>query len=343
MQAQTRTMAAAGPRLSTATRSQTGDPARAGAGGSPSSAAVVALAAGAATLLATRQLLVNGALDAARDGPRGGVGADVGALHARPRATRPAQLAGDPASGDVPARDARRAAPRRRRAAIAAPTKRPAPRPPRWLATTAQRHGWTDILLIDDGGSRVAFASGDTPQLVAGQRPRPRSCSAPRAATSPAASPWSTPAPIPPSPAQPMLYAATSVVDGGTRVGTLVVAIGTAQLEAALRASSGQTLPFGARRERLGVAGRRRRAGCARASARPSDRRRAPTAPARTTSPTGALAEALQGSEGAGAYAERRRQRPGRVLAARGRRRALGGRRADARVDRAGAAAPRRR
>ena len=62
MQAQTRTIAGAGPRLATATRSQSGDPARAGALRLSVLAAVVALAAGGATLVATRKVLLDGSL-----------------------------------------------------------------------------------------------------------------------------------------------------------------------------------------------------------------------------------------------------------------------------------------
>lgn len=90
-----------------------------------------------------------------------------------------------------------------------------------------------------------------------------------------------------------MLYAATPVIDGGARLGTLVIAIGAAQLEAALRASSGQTVPLG-----LGDAGSvwlvdpksQIRAALGAPLGAPDD------------VPSDAAAEALQGTEAAGSF-----------------------------------------
>src|SRR5258708_6388667 len=165
MQAQPRTLAAAGPRLSTATRSQTGDPARAGALRLAVLAALVALAAGAATLLTTRQLLINGALTQLET-VRTAVAADVGRF-TRNLSDATGQLASDPrlAAFLRETRDAQRrgATPRGRGSDEASVA-----RPPRWLATTAQRHGWSDVLLVGDGADPVAFASGTGPQQLAG-------------------------------------------------------------------------------------------------------------------------------------------------------------------------------
>jgi hypothetical protein len=293
MQAQTRTMAAAGPRLSTATRSQTGDPARAGALRLAILGGLVALAAGAAALLTTRQLLINGALTQLET-VRAAVSADV-VRFTRNLGDATTQIASDPRIEAFLGDGARRTSGRRKTAVDA-----PAPRPPRWLAIAAQRNGWSDVLLIDDGGSRVAFASGSSPQLVQDSGlmrvvQRAESRNEPGIVTLLDAGP------DPAFAGQPMLYAATSVVDGGTRLGTLVVAIGTTELEAALRASSGQTLPFG-----LGESGS---VWLVDASSQLRASIGAPLGQeaASTVLPpalaTRALDEALQGGESAGAYA----------------------------------------
>jgi methyl-accepting chemotaxis protein len=241
MQAQTRTIAAAGPRLSTATRSGTGDPARAGAWRLAILGGAVALAAGAVTLLATRQLLIGNALTQLET-VRAAVSADV-ARFTRNLGDATTQLGGDPRLATF-LREARDAARRPATGKGRAAEDTSAPRPPRWLTNTAERNGWSDILLIDDGGTRVAFASGSVPQLLPDSGldrvvQRAESRNEPGSLTLVDAGPDAAFA------GEPMLYAATSVVDGGARLGTLVVAIGSAQLEAALRASSGQTLPFG--------------------------------------------------------------------------------------------------
>jgi len=296
MQAQTRTIAAAGPRLSTATRSGTGDPARAGAWRLAILGGLVALAAGAATLFATRQLLLDGAL-AQLTTVRAAVAADV-ARFSRNLGDATSQLAGDPrlASFLRDARDAARrpATSRNRNAEEAA-----APRPPRWLTTTAERNGWTDVLLIDDGGTRVAFASGDVPQLVADSGLE-RVVQRAESRNEPGSVTLLDGGPDPAFANVPMLYAATSVVDGGNRLGTLVVAIDAEQLETTLRTSSGQTLPFG-----LGESGSvwlvdprgRLRASL---GAPLGDPATAGTLPPDLA--TGALDAALQGGEGAGGF-----------------------------------------
>jgi methyl-accepting chemotaxis protein len=289
MQAQTRTIAAAGPRLSTATRTQSGDPARAGALRLAILAAVVALVAGGATLLATRKVLLDGSLTQLET-IRAAVGADV-ARFTRSVAEETGRLGTDPRVAAF-LRDVREAQ-RRSAAARKGGDDVVAPRAPRWLAAIAEQQGWTDVLLLDDGGSRVAYASGATPQVVAGsplaavvQRAESRNESgnvtlidAGRDAA---------------FDGQAMLYAATPVIDGGTRLGTLVVAIGAAQLEAALRASSGQTLPLG-----LGDAG-------SVWLADPKNQIRAalgvPLGAAEDV-PAAAVGEALQGTEAAGSFA----------------------------------------
>src|SRR5579885_3436441 len=142
MQAQPRTIAAAGPRLSTATRSQTGDPARAGALRLALLAGMIALVAGAAAFYAARQVLLQGEI-ARLETVRGAVAANLGEItHGLGDAT--SLLAGDPrlAAFLRDARDAQRrtTTPRGRSddAAVA--------RPPKWLAATAQRNGWSDVL-----------------------------------------------------------------------------------------------------------------------------------------------------------------------------------------------------
>lgn len=291
MQAQTRTIAAAGPRLSTATRSQSGDPARAGARYLAILAAVVALAAGAATLFATRKVLIEGSL-AQLETIRAAVGADVAGF-TRNLTDQTAQLGTDPRVAGF-LRDVRDA---QRRAGVARKgnaDEATLPKAPRWLATAAEHDGWTDLLLIDDSGSRVAYASGATPQLVAGsalaavvQRAESRNESGSVTVIDGGRDAAFD--------GQPMLYAATPVLDGGTRVGTLVVAIGAAQIEAALRGSSDQTLTFGA-----GDAG-------SVWLVDPKSQLRATLGAALGASsgglPADALGEALQGSEGAGSYA----------------------------------------
>lgn len=294
MQAQSRTLAATGPRLSTATRSQTGDPARAGALRLALLATAVALLAGGATVLATRQLLVNGSLTQLET-VRAAITADV-ARFAKNLADSTGQLATDPRLATY-LRDGRDLQRRSGAGRKTADDAAPAPRVPRWLATTAQRNGWSDVLLVDDGGTRVAYASGNVPQLAADsglaavvQRAESRNDGTVTMIDA---------GPDPAFAGNPMLYAATSIVDGGTRLGTLVVAIGTAQLEAALRGTSGQTLPFG-----LGDGG-------SVWLVDPQQRLRAtlgtPLAASETglpdDVPTAALAEALEGREGAGSFA----------------------------------------
>jgi len=297
MQAQSRTLTAAGPRLSTATRSQTGDPARAGALRLAILAALIALVAGGVTLLATRQMLVNGALTQLET-VRAAVAADV-VRFTRHLADTTGQLASDPrlAAFLRETRDGQRktTAATRNRAGDDAP----AARPPRWLATTAQRNGWSDILLVEDGAERVVFASGSAPQLAADSGlgkvvQRAESRNEAGAVTLVDAGP------DPAFAGQPMLYAAAPVLDGGTRLGTLVVAIGTAQLEAALRGSSGQTLPFG-----IGESGSvwlvdasgKLRTSLGAPATKGEDAAGVPPEFA-----TAALDEALQGGESAGAY-----------------------------------------
>jgi len=295
MQAQTRTIAAAGPRLSTATRSQSGDPTRAGALRIALLAAVVALAAGATTLFAARQLLLDGSLTQLET-VRAAVDADV-ARFTRVLSDEIGELAGDSRiTGFL--REVRDA---QRRAGVARKggnDDAAAPRAPRWLAATAENNGWTNVLLLDDGAARVAYASGATPQIA----PDSRLAAVVQRAESRNENGTVTLVDGGADPAfdgQTMLYAATPVLDGATRLGTLVVAIGTAQLEAALSGSSGQTLSFG-----LGDAG----------SAwlvDPNHQVRATigTPPwadggdAAGNLPTAALDEALQGTEGAGSYA----------------------------------------
>ncbi|MEW6273113.1 MAG: methyl-accepting chemotaxis protein, partial [Thermodesulfobacteriota bacterium] len=109
---------------------------------------------------------------------------------------------------------------------------------------------------------------------------------------------------------RPMLFAAAPVVDGTTRLGTLVVAVDDAALERALRSSSGQTVPFGlgdsgsvwlvdaSQRLRSNLGGREAR------------REEGSQLPSETALP--ALAEALRGEETAGSYASA----AGTVLAA---------------------------
>src|SRR5437588_731814 len=118
MQAQPRTLAAAGPRLSTATRSQTGDPARAGA--------------------------------------------------------------------------------------------------LRLAATTAQRNGWSDILLVEDGTDHVAFASGTVPQELADSGLH-RVVQHAESRNEAGGVTLVDAGPDPAFADQPMLYAASAVIDGGTR------------------------------------------------------------------------------------------------------------------------------
>jgi methyl-accepting chemotaxis protein len=294
MQAQTRTMSATSPRLSTATRSQSGDPARAGALRLALLAAIVALAAGAASLFATRSALLDAAT-AQLEIVRTAVGSDLRRF-TRGLSDEAATIAADPriASFLKDVRDAQR----RSGVARKGNDDAPAPRAPRWLTATAEHDGWTDVLLIDDGASRVVFASGTTPQLVAGsglaavvQRAESRSengsVTLVDAGTDAAFD------------GQAMLYAATPVVDGGTRLGTLVIAIATTQLEAALRGASGQALTSG-----LGDAG-------SVWLVDPKNRIRATLgAPLSATStgaaagdvPAVALDEALQGREGSGSF-----------------------------------------
>jgi methyl-accepting chemotaxis protein len=296
MQAQSRTLAAAGPRLSTATRSHTGDPARSGALRLAVLAAAVALAAGAATLFATRQVLRDGSLTQLET-VRAAVAADVGRF-ARTLGDQAIGIAGDPrlAAFLKDTRDQQRRTGVTRKgnggndeASLA--------RPPRWLASTAQRNGWSDVLLIDDGGTRVAYASGDVPVLVpdsgiAAVVQRAESRNEPGRVTVVDAGP------DPAFDGRPMLYAATSVGEPNARLGTLVIAIGATELEQALRASSGQTVPFG-----VGDGG-------SVWLVDPKGRLRASLGAPLVASggsdepdlPRGALDEALQGAEGAGAY-----------------------------------------
>jgi methyl-accepting chemotaxis protein len=237
MQAQPRTLAAAGPRLSTATRSQTGDPGRAGALRLAALAALIALGAGAASLLAARQVLTDATLTQLET-VRAAVAADVDRF-AHNLSDGTAQLAADPRLATF-LRDAQRRTPvGRTRTADDVP----AVRPPRWLAALAQRNAWTDVLLFDDG-EHVAFASGSVPQQLADttlarvvQRAESHNENGYVVLVDAGADAAFA--------GQPMLYAAAPVTDGGNRLGTVVVAVGTAQLEAALRASSGQVLPFG--------------------------------------------------------------------------------------------------
>jgi len=241
MQAQPRTLAAAGPRLSTATRSQTGDPARAGALRLAVLAALVALAAGAAMLFATRQLLINGALTQLET-VRTAVAADVGRF-TRNLTDATGQLASDPrlAAFLRETRDSqRRGATARGRGSDEATVTRP----PRWLATMAQRNGWSDVLLVEDGADHVAFASGAVPQQLADSG-LGRALQHSESRNEAGSVILVDAGPDPAFAGQPMLYAAAPVLDNGTRLGTLVVAVGTPQLEATLRGSSGQTLPFG--------------------------------------------------------------------------------------------------
>ncbi|MEW6270131.1 MAG: hypothetical protein AB1689_12635, partial [Thermodesulfobacteriota bacterium] len=155
MQAQTRALAAAGPRLSTATRSQTGDPGRAGALRLAMLAMLVALGAGAIALLATRQMLLNATLSQLET-VRAAVAADVDRF-TRSLGGATVELAADPrlASYLRDVRDAqRRTAPSRPRGN----DEPAAARPPRWLSATSQRNGWTEVLLVDDAADRVAYA-----------------------------------------------------------------------------------------------------------------------------------------------------------------------------------------
>jgi len=288
MQAQTRTIAGAGPRLATATRSQSGDPARAGALRLAVLAAVVALAAGGATLVATRKVLLDGSLTQLET-VRAAVQADV-AHFTHGLADDAAQLGADPRVAGF-LRDARDAQ-RRTGTARKGGDDVAAPRAPRWLGATAEQHGWTDLLLVDDSGSRVAWASGTTPQIAAGsglaavvQRAESRNESGSVTLIDAGKDGAFD--------GQPMLYAATPVIDGGARLGTLVIAIGAAQLEAALRASSGQTVPLG-----LGDAGsvwlvdpkNQIRAALGAPLGAPDD------------VPSDAVGEALQGTEAAGSF-----------------------------------------
>ena len=293
MQAQTRTMTAAGPRLSTATRSQSGDPARAGALRLALLAAVVALVAGGATLFATRQLLLDRSL-VQLETVRAAADTDV-ARFTRVLSDEVGQLAGDArVTGFLrEVRDAQRRAASTRKGAS---DDAAAPRAPRWLAATAEQNGWGDVLLVDDAGSRVLYASGATPQIAPDsglaavvQRAESRNESGRVTLVDAGADPAFE--------GRTMLYAATPVVDGATRLGTLVVAIGTPQLESVLLGSSGQTLSFG-----LGDAG-------SMWLVDPKSQLRAtlgaPLASGGTTPgdlPATALDQALQGGDGAGSY-----------------------------------------
>src|SRR3954466_14176986 len=125
MQAQPRSMAAAGPRLSTATRSHTGDPARAGSIRLAALAGLVALAAGAATLLATRQILIDTTL-AQLETVRAAVAADIGRF-TRGLTDATGQLATDPRLATF-----LREAQRRNVAPHGRGDDAPAAKPPRW-------------------------------------------------------------------------------------------------------------------------------------------------------------------------------------------------------------------
>lgn len=231
MVAQSRTVASAGPRLATATRTQTGDPARAGAVRLAVLAGLIALAAGGAVLLATRQVLVHGSLTRLET-VRAAVEGDV-ARFTRELGNATSQLATDPrlASYLRELRDPQRKA-------------GTAPRSPRWLQTFARRHGWSDVLVFQEGSDRVAYATGDVPQVMpggglftvvqrAGVRTDPDDVSLVDGGSDPAFG------------GKPMLYAAAAVLDGQTRLGEVVVAVGMSALEAGLRTASGQTVPFG--------------------------------------------------------------------------------------------------
>jgi len=230
MVAQSRTLASAGPRLASATRSHTGDPARAGALRLAILAALIALGAGAVVLLATRQVLEHGSLTQLET-VRAAVEGDV-ARFTRELGDATAEIATDPRLAAY-LRELRE--PQRKGAG--------APRPPRWLAVTAQRYGWTDVLLFQDGADRAVYATGAAPDVQPGVGlglvlQRAESRSGPGVALADAG-------PDPAFGGKPMLYAAASVMDDATRVGTLVVAVGTAALETSLRGTSGQTVPFG--------------------------------------------------------------------------------------------------
>jgi methyl-accepting chemotaxis protein len=296
MQAQTRTLAAAGPRLSTATRSRTGDPGRAGAVRLALLATAVAAGAGAIALVATRQMLENATLSQLET-VRAAVAADVERF-TRTLADATVDLAADPRLATYlrEARDARRTSPARARGGEE-PT---AARPPRWLATTAQRNGWSEILLVEDASDRIVYASGSTPQLVVDSG-LDRLVKATESRTETAGA---TIADVGPDPAfrnEPVLYAAAPIVDGSTRLGTLVVAVDDGALEKALHRSSGQTVPFG-----LGDAGsvwlvdasQRLRSNL---GGRVAQGAEGSELPADTALP--ALAEALRGEETAGSYA----------------------------------------
>src|SRR5690606_7225415 len=130
MQAQSRTLAAAGPRLSTATRTQSGNPARAGALRLAILAAVVALAAGGATVFATRNALTNGSLTQLET-VRAAVAADV-TRFARNLSQQAIGLASDPRLATF-LRDTREAQRRPAATRKGNTDDAAAPRAPRWL------------------------------------------------------------------------------------------------------------------------------------------------------------------------------------------------------------------
>ncbi|MBY0278305.1 HAMP domain-containing protein, partial [Candidatus Binatia bacterium] len=245
-----------------------------------------------ATLLATRSVLLDGAF-AQLQTVRAAVGADL-ARFTRGVADDAQRIAADPRLTSF-LKDVRDA---QKRAGVARKGNddAPAPRAPRWLAATAEHEGWTDVLVFDEGASRVVYASGATPQLVTGglaavvQRNESRNETGSVTFVDGGADPAFD--------GQAMLYVATSVVDGGTRLGTLVIAIAAPQLDAALRAASGQTLPVG-----LGDAGS---VWLIDASHRVRAALGAPLAASDGQVPgdvpTAAVDEALQGREGAGSF-----------------------------------------
>lgn len=294
MQAQTRTLAAARPRLSTATRSQTGDPGRAGALRLAAVAMVIAIGVGAIALLASRRMLENATLSQLET-VRAAVVADV-ARFTRELGDTTAGLASDPRLATFlrEMRDAqRRSATSRSRVNEEAAVVRP-----RWLAATAERHGWSDVLLVEAGTDRVVYATGDEPMVTVGsalERAVQESADKRDGAAIVDAGPDSA------FGGRNMLFAAAPVLDGNTRLGTLVVAVDDKALERALRGTSGQTVPFALGddgsvwlvdasqrlRSNLGL----RAVQLGEGSELPSDTALSP------------LAEALRGEEAAGSYA----------------------------------------
>lgn len=228
MVAQSRTLTSAGPRLSTATRSYTGDPGRAGALRLALLAGLVALGAGAAALYVGRNLLEQGAV-AQLEATRAAVAADVSRFTGRLRGAT-ADLADDPRLVTY-LRDAQRKPAGRQRSPA------PAVTPPTFLTAIAEHRGWTDVLLVDERAERVLWATGEVPKLDADA---PLAAVARRAATrtEPGSVTLVDAGPDPAFGDEPMLYAAAPVREGASELGTLLVAIGAPALEAALRASA---------------------------------------------------------------------------------------------------------